>query len=311
MTDHLSLLGNKMLQSAVRENLVSFPAQVPVFPNPGGDTQARMAQLYFASGWTIARLRERYRTTGETVRKNLTEWRVRAVSSGYIEDIGSQVSLPREIEESSATALQLVHPRIVSLAVSEAPDPDDVPFLLLEEIQSGTSASLPWPSFCFRLLSILRQECIDSGMSYSAAQAARIEAVALTDPRSACDLLRDLGCRLRDERESAPRTQATGSVRITLLHTLVQEIEVCVQEANGWQPHCDRLLETVRKGCLDLAMRFSLRQLDRLRRALEEGPAQVRDAVRELRNRMTDEQDDIALTRGPDRELQMAVGNVR
>ena len=84
MTDNLALFGNKMLQTAIRENLVSVPSQVPVFPNSGGDIQARMAQLYFLSGWTINQLCERYATSGETVRKYLTEWRVRAVSSGDI-----------------------------------------------------------------------------------------------------------------------------------------------------------------------------------------------------------------------------------
>jgi hypothetical protein len=311
MTDQIALLGNKMLQSAVRENLVSFPSQIPVFPNPGGDLQARMAQLYFTCGWTIARLRERYHTTGETVRRNLTEWRVRAVSSGYIEEIGPECVLPHDTEESSGTALQLIHPRIVSLSATNPRTSDDVALLLLEEIQSGVSASSPWPSFCSRLLSILRQECVDTDMPYSAAQAARIETAALADPGSAHALLRDLAGRIRDERESVSRQQINGPGRITILHAFLQEIQTSVEEATGWQPHCDRLLDTIRKGFRDLGMKFSLRQLDRVRTALNEGAAQVTDAVRELRNRLVDEQEHVLSARGSDREFQIAVGDVR
>ena len=46
-----------------------------------------MAQLYFALGWTVRSLCERYCLSKAMVQKLLSEWRMRAVGAGYIQDI--------------------------------------------------------------------------------------------------------------------------------------------------------------------------------------------------------------------------------
>jgi hypothetical protein len=84
----ISLISNSALRIAIQRNLVSFPSQIPaLMKRPGGDTQERMAQLYFALGWTVRSLCERYRLSKAMVQKLLSEWRVRAIGAGYIQDI--------------------------------------------------------------------------------------------------------------------------------------------------------------------------------------------------------------------------------
>ena len=83
----ISLIGNSALRLAVQRNLVSFPSQVPAFMNRPGHNQERIAQLYFAGGWTVRSLCERYCLSKAMVQKLLSEWRIRAVAAGYIQDI--------------------------------------------------------------------------------------------------------------------------------------------------------------------------------------------------------------------------------
>src|SRR5579859_4815362 len=85
MAENLTLFSNKVLRSAIRRNRVSFPAQPPVFQ--GEELQARMAHLYFVCGWKIRDLAARYSINSECTRKKLNDWRVRAISSGYIQEI--------------------------------------------------------------------------------------------------------------------------------------------------------------------------------------------------------------------------------
>jgi hypothetical protein len=84
----ISLINNSALRIAIQRNLVSFPAQIPaLMKRPGGDAQERIAQLYFALGWTVRSLCERYCLSKAMVQKLLSEWRVRAIGAGYIQDI--------------------------------------------------------------------------------------------------------------------------------------------------------------------------------------------------------------------------------
>lgn len=84
----ISLISNSALRVAIQRNLVSFPSQIPtLMKRPNGDSQERMAQLYFVLGWTVRSLCERYRLSKAMVQKVLSEWRVRAVAAGYIQDI--------------------------------------------------------------------------------------------------------------------------------------------------------------------------------------------------------------------------------
>ena len=82
----LALIGNSFLRNAIRENLVSFPSQLPAFTKRGG-VQERMVQLYFVRGWPMKIIAERYGLTKSGVRKLISDWRVRAVAAGYIQDI--------------------------------------------------------------------------------------------------------------------------------------------------------------------------------------------------------------------------------
>ncbi len=84
----LALLGNRALQLAVRQNLVCFPSQAPVFgKRPRRDVQWRLALLYFIRGWSTREIARRYGLTRERCGQIITDWRVRAVNMGYIQDV--------------------------------------------------------------------------------------------------------------------------------------------------------------------------------------------------------------------------------
>jgi hypothetical protein len=85
---NISLIGNSALRIAIQRNLVSFPSQLPAFmKRPGDDTQQRIAHLYFARGWPIRNLCARYGLSKAMVQRQVSEWRMRAVSGGFIQDI--------------------------------------------------------------------------------------------------------------------------------------------------------------------------------------------------------------------------------
>ena len=82
------LLSNYALRFAIERNLVVYPAQIPrLIRGPAADSQERMAHLYFVCGWSIKLLCERYQLSKSKVQKLLNDWRVRAVSSGYVQQI--------------------------------------------------------------------------------------------------------------------------------------------------------------------------------------------------------------------------------
>jgi len=83
---NLALIGNTVLRTAIQRNLVSFPAQIPAFTK-GRDEQKRVAQLYFVRGWPAKAICERYGLTKSTLRLLLSEWKVRAVAAGYIQNV--------------------------------------------------------------------------------------------------------------------------------------------------------------------------------------------------------------------------------
>jgi hypothetical protein len=84
----IALMGNTLLRSAIRQNLVSFPSQIPtLMRRQGGDVPERVVQLYFLRGWSVRNICERYRLNKAMVQKLLSEWRIRAVSAGYIQGI--------------------------------------------------------------------------------------------------------------------------------------------------------------------------------------------------------------------------------
>jgi hypothetical protein len=84
----IALMGNTLLRLAIRENLVSFPSQVPLLMRcRDADALERMVQLYFLRGWSVRNICARYRLSKAMVQKLLSEWRMRAVAAGYIQDI--------------------------------------------------------------------------------------------------------------------------------------------------------------------------------------------------------------------------------
>jgi hypothetical protein len=85
---NISLIGNSALRIAIQRNLVSFPAQIPsIVKRPGDDTQQRIAYLYFGRGWPVRNICARYGLGKASVQRLVSEWRIRAVAAGYIQDI--------------------------------------------------------------------------------------------------------------------------------------------------------------------------------------------------------------------------------
>ena len=97
----LALLGNEALRSAIRRNLVSFPAQAPVFTR-GNGLDPRIVVLYFVRGWRVRSICDRYGLTKSTVRKIITDWTSRAIAAGYIQEITSDADV--SIEERAMAA---------------------------------------------------------------------------------------------------------------------------------------------------------------------------------------------------------------
>jgi transposase-like protein len=83
---NLALIGNTFLRAAIQSNLVSFPSQIPAFTK-GGDEERRIVQLYFVCGWRTKAICDRYGLSKSALRKMLSEWRIRAVAAGYIQDV--------------------------------------------------------------------------------------------------------------------------------------------------------------------------------------------------------------------------------
>jgi hypothetical protein len=116
----LALLGNTLLRTAITRNLVSFPAQVqPFFRKGFGDIQERIVQLYFVRGWSIRRICDRYGLSKAMAHKLLTEWRIRAIESGYIQEI-TPGTLDGLLEEVSASGNGEVHSPAAAMSVFSA-----------------------------------------------------------------------------------------------------------------------------------------------------------------------------------------------
>lgn len=76
------------LRTAIRNNEVSFPSQVPVFmKHTRPDLQRKLAQLYFVLGWSGPDIRSRYNLNRQRFHQVLTTWTKRAIEVGYIQAI--------------------------------------------------------------------------------------------------------------------------------------------------------------------------------------------------------------------------------
>jgi hypothetical protein len=205
MMTAMTLFGNKALRLAIQQNKVTFPAQIPSFARPEvSELQIRIAQLYFIAGWTVERIGHRYEMSDAMVRKTLTGWRVRAIASGYIQEIDPEPAPPlKELDiEDQDEPLQV--------SPSEPP-------------QTGRQA---WPPIYIRLLELVRRECDRIGFFLSAAQVERIQSTLLSEPKQIAALLQDLRNRMTDEQ----RRSNTASVE--LIESLIAELELATQDSN-------------------------------------------------------------------------------
>jgi hypothetical protein len=79
------------LREAIRNREVSFPAQVPRFPEQSNaEAQWRLATLYFVRGWTSERLAGRYHLSSSRIRQLLRDWVECATGLGYVQEIPAE-----------------------------------------------------------------------------------------------------------------------------------------------------------------------------------------------------------------------------
>jgi hypothetical protein len=84
----LAFLGNAVLRTAITRNLISFPSQIRPFTKRNvADLQVRIVRLYFVRGWSVRRIGDRYKLRKDLVHQLLAQWRIRAIESGYIQEI--------------------------------------------------------------------------------------------------------------------------------------------------------------------------------------------------------------------------------
>jgi hypothetical protein len=102
------------LRRAIRNNRISFPAQMPIFEQSRADIQWRLVLLYFIRGWTCKQLSARYDLTRQRIEQLIAEWVDSAVTHGYLQEIppsGEMVPACRQCCEPYLTELgQTVSP---------------------------------------------------------------------------------------------------------------------------------------------------------------------------------------------------------
>jgi two-component system, OmpR family, KDP operon response regulator KdpE len=82
----LRLMRIDKLRQALRDNAVSFPNPVPVFPrHDRPDLQWKLVLLYFVRGWHCEDIAVRYGLFAPRVHQILKTWARRAIEKGYVE----------------------------------------------------------------------------------------------------------------------------------------------------------------------------------------------------------------------------------
>jgi len=80
--------GGRILRRAIRENIVSFPSQIPSLPKGSqADMRWRMVLLFFVRGWSVAKIAERFHVPNHRVWTLLNGWSVRAMAQGHVQVI--------------------------------------------------------------------------------------------------------------------------------------------------------------------------------------------------------------------------------
>lgn len=136
-------LQNKMLRQAVCLNLISFPAQVPVFEKQARpDLQQRLVTLYFVRGWTMERIAEHYGLGRQRIGQILTAWRIRAGKEGYIQEIEPEHSLFQRVRQGQAD--QLVDTSPLKSMAGESPAMPAAPLAATMTRASEADEAPPW-----------------------------------------------------------------------------------------------------------------------------------------------------------------------
>jgi len=205
MMTAMTLFGNKALRLAIQENRVTFPAQIPSFSRPEvSELQLRIVQLYFIAGWTVERIGNRYAMSDAMVRKTLTTWRVRAIASGYIQEIDPEPA-----------------PSLKELDMEDQDGPSQV-----STSKPPHTDRRAWPPIYIRLLELVRRECDRIGFYLSGAQVERIQTALPSDPKQVGTLLLDLRNRMIDEQ------RRSNIASVDLLESLIAELELATQDSN-------------------------------------------------------------------------------
>ena len=92
----------------MRQNIVSFPSQIPVFSKKQEpDLQWRAVLLYFVCGWSTNEIAERFDVPPHRILEVLDDWARRAVALGYIQVIDLDrfhAQMPEEVLASPRSA---------------------------------------------------------------------------------------------------------------------------------------------------------------------------------------------------------------
>lgn len=114
------------LRKRIRANRVSFPSQVPTFPEHNRPSlQRKLALLYFVLGWNCRQIGARYGLGPMRVRQILKIWKLQAVKAGYIQhippaEVMSQAPMVTASLDTSMTATPDLVPQFVPAPFSGA-----------------------------------------------------------------------------------------------------------------------------------------------------------------------------------------------
>lgn len=114
-------MGLRRLRTAIQNNQISFPSQVPIFAcQSRADIQWRLVELYFVHNWSCVELGERYNVAMERIRQLLSQWVQRAAVLGYLQEIPAATALLTDPAVRRETAPPL-SPAVVGLAPLSEP----------------------------------------------------------------------------------------------------------------------------------------------------------------------------------------------
>ena len=121
----------RRLRTAIQNNQISFPSQVPVFAcQSRADIQWRLVELYFVHNWSCVELGERYHVAMERIRQLLSQWVHRAAVLGYLQEIPAATALvarpavrhrtARPLPPAVIAPARLPEPLVLTAAASNA-----------------------------------------------------------------------------------------------------------------------------------------------------------------------------------------------